>query len=122
MSLPLLSFEGMLDGALTIEHALEHAVVDGDERLLVPMIDVLALMRLHADAEILMVHFTDGTSYAWRVSELVEGDDVFLQLQIPALLGAEASWNACLWLPEARPTARITFISAMSFASFVGLP
>ena len=122
MSEPLLSLEGMLDGALTIERALEQAVVDADGRLLVSMIDVLAMVRLAAEAEVLMVHFIGGASSAWRVPEIVDGEQVFLQLQIPAHLGADAPWYARLWSSEAGPSPTIVSISAMSFASFVGLP
>ncbi len=124
MPSPLLNIDGMLDGdrAVTIEHLLDHTVVDGDGRLLVPMIDVLAIVRLAADAEILLVHVLGGASLALRVPEIVEGDDVFLQLHIPEQLGAGgAAWNARLWSHDAGPSAPIVSICAMSFASFVGL-
>jgi hypothetical protein len=114
----------MLDGDrdVTIEHVLECAVVDDLGRLLVPMIDVLAIMRLAADAEVLVVRFCNGASTALRVPEIVESENVFLQLQLPEDPGADgAEWSAHVWTPEAGPSASIVSISAMSFASFVGL-
>jgi len=114
----------MLDDhyTITIERVLDDAVVDGDGRLLVSMIDVLAIMRLAADAEVLMVRFRDGTSHALRVPEMVVGDDVFLHLQIREQVGADgAAWSARLWSREAGASESIVSISAMSFASFVGL-
>lgn len=121
MSSPLLTVEGMLDDhcRVTIERLVDDAVVDGDGRLLVSMIDVLAIMRLTADAELLMVRFRDGTSHALRVPEIVVGDDVFLHLQIREQLGG--AWSARLWSREAGASKSIVSISAMSFASFVGL-
>ena len=124
MSSPLLTVEGMLDDhcRVTIERLVDDAVVDGDGRLLVSMIDVLAIMRLTADAELLMVRFRDGTSHALRVPEIVVGDDVFLHLQIREQLGADgATWSARLWSRKAGASKSIVSISAMSFASFVGL-
>lgn len=124
MPSPLLTVEGMLDGhcTITIERVLDDAVVDGDGRLLVSMIDVLAIMRLAADAKVLVVRFRDGASHALRVPEIVVGDDVFLHLQIRQQLGADgAAWSARLWSREAGASELIVSISAMSFASFVGL-
>jgi len=124
MPSPLLTVEGMVDGhcTITIDRVLDDAVVDGDGRLLVSMIDVLAIMRLAADAQVLVVRFRNGASHALRVPEIVEHDDVFLQLQIPEQLGADgAAWSARLWSSEAEASELIVSISAMSFASFVAL-
>lgn len=120
MSAPLLRLEGMPDGSLTVERVLEYTVVDEDGRLLVSMVDVLAIMRLDADAEILLVHFGEGANSAWRVAEMVESDDVFLQLLIPGRFSADAAWNARLWSSDEGLSATIVSISAMTFASFVG--
>jgi len=114
----------MFDGhcTITIEGVLDDAVVDADGRLLVSMIDVLAIMRLAADAEVLVVRFREGASHALRVSGIIGRDDVFLQLQIPEKLGAYgAAWSARLWSREAGASESIVSVSAMSFASFVGL-
>ena len=123
MPSPLLTVDGMLDGHCTImiERVLDHAVVDGDGQLLVSMIDVLAIMRLAADAEVLVVRFRNGASRALRVPEIVVGDEFFLHLQIREQLGADgAAWSARLWSGEAGASESIVSISAMSFASFVG--
>jgi len=123
MSFPLLTIKGLLDGCgdLEIDRVLDLAVVDGDGRLLVSMIDLLAIARVAADADVLLVEFHGGTSHACRVSEILQHDGVFLQLQIPEQLGGERAWSCRLWSRRARPSATIVSISAMSFASFVGL-
>lgn len=124
MSSPLLTIEGLLDGRceLPIERVLDLAVVDGDGRLLVSMIDLLAIARIAADADVLLVEFRGGASHAYRVSEILQHDDVFLQLQIPEQLGDESAWTSRLWSRRAGPSAPVVSICAMSFASFVGLP
>ena len=124
MSSPLLTVEGMLDDhcLVTVERVLVDAVVDGEGRLLLSMIDVLAIMRLSADAEVLIVRFRDGASHALRVPDIVVDDGVFLHLQVREQVGADgAAWSARLWSRKAGASESIVSISAMSFASFVGL-
>ena len=125
MASPLFTVDGMFHGrmSLAIEHLLDHVVVDNDGRLLVAMIDVLALVRIDADAEVLQLQCHDGSSRALRLPHVVDADDVFLQLHVSDQPGSgDEPWTARLWSPDAGPSAPVASIRAMSFASFVGQP
>jgi hypothetical protein len=118
----LLTIEGTLDGTFSVEQAYDHAMVDLDGRLLVSMIDVLALVRLDGAAEIVLVHFDDGASRAFRVSEISDGT-VYLQLSRAASSTTEIfDWTLRLWSRRSGSSAPIASIAAMTFASFVGQP
>jgi hypothetical protein len=112
MSSPLLTAEGVFD----------HATVDPDGQLRVSMIDLLATVRIGADTEILLVAFTNGTSHAWRLSEILLDDHACLRLEALRCIGAEQShWAARLWTSDRGLSERVDSIAAMTFASFVGL-
>jgi len=124
MSSPLLTVDGMVHRrcSITIEQLIDHAVVDGHGRILVPMIDVLAMGHLDSEAELVSLRSPNGASHVLRVSEVIERGDVFLRLRAGEVArGADAAWSVGLWSPEAGPSATIVSISAMTFASFVGL-
>ena len=123
MSSPLLTVDGMILGRhdLTAEQILDHAVVDADGRLLVSMIDALAIVRLRSDAELVLVEFADGASCALRVPEILDRNDVFLQLHLECRGGSvDGVWVARLWSEQSGPSAAMTSMSATSFAAFVG--
>lgn len=125
MGSPLFTVEGMFHGcsSLAIEHLLRDVLLDSDGRLLVPMIDVLALARLDADAELLLVQCHDGTRRALRVPDVVDGDELFLRLEVPDQPDSgDEPWTARLWSLGAAPSSPMASIHAMSFASFVGQP
>jgi hypothetical protein len=124
MPAPLFDLDGLLrgDAVLTIEEALDHATADPVRGVLVPMLDVLALARIDADAEVLMVLLADGFSQVFRIADLVDRSDVHLQLSTFDPQGAlRTAWTARLRTDEAAPAAPVRSIRAMSFASFVGL-
>ncbi len=124
MSSPLLTVGGMISGhcELAVEQLLDQAVVDAGGRLLVSMIDALALVRLRSDAELLLVEFTDGSSCALRVPEILDRDAVFLQLRLEHRGGSvDGAWIVRLWWEQAGPSPAMTSICATSFAAFVGL-
>lgn len=124
MTTSLFTVDGMVHRRmdLVVEHLIDRAVVDGDGRLLISVVDVLAIARLDAEAELVVVHYGDGTSCVLRVADIVDGDDMFLQLQLRDRRGAAgASWFVRLWTCAAGPSPQVSAMSAMSFASFVGL-
>ena len=123
MSSPLLIVDGMVHHrcSITIQQLIDHAVVDGHGRILVPMIEVLAMGRLDADAELVSLRSPNGASQVLRVAEIIERDDVFLRLRAGELACGADAWSVGLWSREAGPSATIVSISAMSFASFVGM-
>jgi hypothetical protein len=116
---------GMVSGhrELTVDPLIDNAGVDADGRLVVSMIDVLALMRLHVDAELLLVEFVNGASRAIRISEIVERDAIGLQLRVRTRPGCSGVvWSAQLGSSDAGAASAIASIRAVSFAAFVGLP
>jgi hypothetical protein len=119
----LLTVEGMIRGrgTLAIEHLLHHVDLDDDGRLLVAMIDVLALVRIETDAELVLVRSHDGGSCALRVARIVDCADVFLELRVsePSVLDC-TPWTVHLWSPDAGASSPVASIQAMSFSSFVG--
>ncbi len=124
MASPLLSARGMFHGTdvLEVEHLLGHAVVDASGRILVPIVDVLAILRIDVDAELLVVHSRGGACRALRLPDVVACDEVFLQLQLDEGRGAgDASWGALLWSQRAGSCSPVESLQATSFASFLGL-
>ena len=123
MESSLFTVEGMFHGrtSLAIEHLLDHVMVDTEGRLLVAMIDVLALVRIDADAELLLVHCHDGSSRALRLPDVVDVDGPFLELHVPEQPGSDDdSWSARLWSLDGVPSSPVASIQAVSFAAFVG--
>jgi hypothetical protein len=123
MGSSLFTVEGMFHGrhALTVEHLLDHVALDSAGRLVVSMVDVLAMGRIDAGAELLLVQGHDGTSRALRLPDVVRRDDVFLHLHLSDGPGSDYTpWIARLWSPDEGPTSPVASIHAMSFASFVG--
>ena len=124
MSSPLLTVDGMVSSRheLTVQETLDHAVVDDAGRVLVALIDVLAIVRLRSDAELLLVEFADGSSCALRVSEVLDRNDVSLQVRLERRGGSvDGVWVARLWSEQSGPSPAMTSMSATSFAVFVGL-
>jgi hypothetical protein len=133
MPAPLLELEGLLHGArvLTVDAVIDRATLDAAGRVMVPMIEVLALARVAADAEVLMVHHADGSSHALRIADLIGGDHVFLQLAATERSGAtgatgavgaaRTAWSAWLRIDDVVSSVPVVSVSALSFASFVGL-
>lgn len=120
----LITIEGMVHhhAPLTIESILDAATVDADGRILVPMLDILALMRLDADAEIVLVRFRIGTSCALSVRELTRNSDLFIILEVG---GATIDHSHCtvvpkLWSVQGGASCAVASLSAISFAMFVG--
>ena len=125
MESPLFTVEGMFHGStsLAIEHLLDDVVVDSDGRLLVAMIDVLAMVRIDADAEVLLLQCHDGSSRALRLPDVVDALGLFLQLHVSDQPGSgDEPWTARLWSLDAGASSPVASILALSFASFVGQP
>lgn len=124
MSSPLIPLDGMIARrrALSLHDMLAHSSVDSHGRLLVSMIDTLAIARLDADAELLMVEFTDGSSQALCIADVVKHDDVFIQLWVRERVGfGGEEWFARLWVSGSASASTVSSIRATSFAAFVGL-
>jgi hypothetical protein len=120
----LFTVEGMLHGprSLTVGHLLDHLALDGAGRLVVAMVDLLAVVRIDTGADLLLVHGCDGSSRAIRLRDVATGD-VFLRLQVSEGPGSdEASWIARLGSPDDGSSSPVASIHAMSFAAFVGAP
>jgi hypothetical protein len=116
---------GMISGhrELTIDPLIDHARVDADGRCVVSMIDLLALLRLHVDAELLLVEFVNGASRAIRISEIVERDAIGIELRVRTRPGCSgAVWSAHLRSSDSASASAIASIRALSFAAFVGSP
>jgi hypothetical protein len=125
MSSPLCSFDGLISGnrALDLDDVLDHAVVDAEGRVLVSMVDVLAMVCLDRRAEVLLVGFVDGASRAFRVADVAERDDVFIQLGIEHCDGPGGGvWTARLWSEDVGTSPVVASIKATTFAVFVGSP
>jgi hypothetical protein len=95
--------------------------VDDDGRILVPMIDVLSILRVDADAELLVVRHRGGAVRVFRLVELVRRSELFLQLQCAEAAEGDPAWRARLWSPPAGSSAAVLSLRATSFASFVGV-
>jgi hypothetical protein len=111
-----------LTSTLTLSALLDHVVMDRDGRLFVPMVDVLALMRLDVDAEILLVTHHDGSSTALRIAALVSGaDDTSLYLQVRRTLADVSSTVVPrLWRADTAPSAPVRSLRGLTFAAFAG--
>ncbi len=108
---------------LTVDPLIDLARVDADGRRVVSMIDVLALMRLHVAAELLLVGFVNGASRAIRMSEIVERDAIRVQLRVRTRPGSGGvGWSAHLWSSDSGASPAIASIRALTFAAFVGSP
>jgi hypothetical protein len=131
MPAPLLVLDGLLHGGrvLTVDAAIDRATLDVAGRVMVPMIELLAVARVAADADVLMVHHADGSSHALRIADLIGGDHVFLQLSAAeersgvagAVGAAHIAWRAWLRIDDVVSSVPVISVSALSFASFVGL-
>lgn len=123
MSTPLFVLDGMMSSqrAFALDEVLDHAAVDSDGRPLVSMVDVLAIVHLAREADVLLVEFVDGSSLAFRIPDVLERDDVFLQLGIEYRVGPRVR-NCRLWSQEVGATPVVASIRAMTFAAFVGSP
>jgi len=124
MTLSIITVTGMVSGSpeLTVDQLVDHAVVDGQGRLLVSMIDVLALIRPRADADLLLFEFTNGASRALRISEIVESDEVGIQLQGSPRPECAALWSAHTRSSASSTSSPLASMAALSFAVFVGSP
>ena len=122
MSSPLFALDGMLSRhALVLDDVLDHAAVESEGRLLVAMVDVLAIVRLDRDADVLLVEFLDGTSRAFRMVDVLEPGEVFLRLGIERRsCSIDGVWVARLWSEEAGASPVVVSIRATTFAAFVG--
>jgi hypothetical protein len=122
MSSPLFALDGMLSGhALVLDDVLDHAAIDSQGRVLVAMVDVLAIVRLDRDADVLLVEFLDGTSRAFRTADVLEPGAVFLRLGIEhSVCCADEAWLSRLWSPEVGASPVVVSIRATTFAAFVG--
>ena len=118
----LIATDGMVDrdAALTVERILDVAIVDADGRILVRMIDVLALVRLDADAEIVLVRHRNGSSCALSVRELTNRSDLFLLLDVCAASTTATEVVPRLWSAAGGASSPIASLSAISFSTFVG--
>jgi hypothetical protein len=85
----------------------------------VSIVDLLAIVRLDADADVILLDACDGTNSVLRVAELLDGE-VFLQLCLQLPPGSDhVAWHACLRSPAGRSTP-IASLHAMTFQAFVG--
>jgi hypothetical protein len=104
-------------GPATYTRLLDLAVADTAGRLLVPFVDVLALAHLRVTDDIVLVEFTDSSSTAMTVRELLVPEAPCLELAASAggpvvrLVPADGTGSSRL---------RVRAIHAMSFAEFVG--
>jgi hypothetical protein len=123
MGSPLFKVDGMLraDGPLAIEHLVDFVVVDSAGRLLVDIVDLLAMLRIDVDAELLLVTFRDGSSRALPLPEVVDSDGLFLEVHLSGQRrSGDEPWSVRLWSSDTGPSSCVESIRAMSFASFVG--
>lgn len=121
MSAPLFALDGMLSGSetLALGEVLDRIVVDSERRLLVSLIDVLAVARLDRNSDVLLVEFVDGSSRALRVADVLERNDVFIMLIIDDR-EASGEVRCSVWSEHVRVTPVVASIRAMTFAAFVG--
>ena len=121
MAAALLDLEGMLRARCAPASGMlgDATHVDGDGRLLVPLVDLLAMAQVGVDVDVVLVHLLDGSCPAFRMSEIV-ADDMFLHVVLPESDLAGGAWSVRLRTSTMTPTAPIASIEAMSFATFVG--
>lgn len=118
----LIATDGMVhhDAPLTVERILDLAIVDADGHILVRMIDILALVRLDADAEIVLVRHRDGSSCALSVRELTNRSDLFVLLDVRVASTTGTEVVPRLWSSTGGASSPIASLSAISFSTFVG--
>jgi hypothetical protein len=101
---------------LTLACLLQLATVDANGCPVVSLVDVFAVVQLHADAEVLLVELESGQLFALTIREVVAGDGIHLHLDrsgdllVARLHGPERSL----------PGHRVVALTAVSFAHFVG--
>lgn len=125
MSSPLFALDGMISShhALVLDKVLDRAILGHEGRLLVSMVDVLAIARLDRDADVLLVEFVDGASRALRMADVIECDGVFIQLDVEHRVGpAPGVWTCRLWSEAVGTSPVVVSIRATTFAAFVGSP
>lgn len=102
------------------EQLLDVAVVDDEGRILVPMLDLFAMVRLDARADLVVVHFRNGASRVFRVVELAR-DDVWLHLDLREWAeSGNVEIVPRLWSTASGSSEPIVLLVAITFASFVG--
>ena len=91
------------------------------EPIVVSMVDVLAILRLPADAEIVCIRHLSGATTALRVAELLHCHHMWLEVTNPsdALVDEPPQAHLC---SLGAPASPIASVDTMTFASFVGLP
>ena len=105
---------------LVPERLLDVAVVDDEGRVMVPMLDLFAMVRLDASAELVVVHFGTGASQVFRIAELAR-EDVWLQLDLRERgQTGDVEIVPRLWSTASGSSEPIVSFVAITFASFVG--
>ena len=96
--------------------------MDADGRMLTPILDVLALLRIDADADLLLVCHRSGARRALRVSALVDGDGIFLRCirRTPRRWRGRTVDGMCVVVAVGSAWP-VESLRATLFASFVGL-
>ncbi len=127
MSSLLFTVEGLFHGdvVVSLERLLDGAGIDEAGRILVPIVDVLAMLRIDVAADLLVVRHRCGAACAHRLGSLLAEHDMHLQLRPGQRCGAgRESWSASLWSPKLAasvPSSPVTTVRATSFAAFVGV-
>jgi hypothetical protein len=112
--MPVLPVNGLADQAPLAVDRLVDASPD-DTVTLVPLVDVLAAIRIHVSAEILMVHVAGGASVALHVREVLARGDIHLRLD-----RARSSVQLVTTADRTElPAGPVVAVRAMSFASFI---
>lgn len=107
--------------ALTVDDLLDRAIVDGDGRILIALVDLLAASRLRVDADLLVVEFADRSSRAVRMGPAIATDDTYIQLvAVRRRVDDEAEWVARLWSVQCGSSPELRSINATTFTAFVG--
>ena len=124
MTTPRFTLDGLVCGhhGLDLDDVADHVTVGVDGRLLIALVDLLAMVRLAVDADLLLVEFIDGSSRALRLCEVLDRDDVHLRLRLVGPATADdAGWRAQLWSADSGPSPTVSSIRAVTFGEFVGL-
>jgi hypothetical protein len=120
-SLPVITVDGLVSRpSATLLQLLDVAVVDRHGRVMVPIVDVFAMMCLDPSAEILLVEFVDGSVTAVTIREVVADDELCIHLDgvrssdvvTPRLISRLRNGH--------QPGILIASMTAITFASFVG--
>jgi hypothetical protein len=113
-SIPCAGLVGRVN--LTLDCLLELATVDANGCPVVSFLDVLAVIHLHADADVLLLELASGELFALTVREVVSSDDSELQL----VVGGGGHVPRLRSSRRALPEQHVVAITAVSFAHFVG--